>query len=273
MFLILLLTLDIWAQSTTSECEVQVNLSHRFRREHLQRFRDHGFRVNRVNTEDVSVDGVIVRGRLESLIVKRMIRGERVEIGRVNAGFFNGLPSQMIARTIPIIQRACAQSLVSQERELCPMNLPHIKEERIFVRSANECDLIRFSVSVSDECKSQGFSFCMTEIREYEEDLTHTTSFRGNNCRVQVRGTNYFSIEETRLQRCEVLQRCNLEISGNEQLNTELRQESLQRQLEFNECQSPQESALQINQSERQADPDKAPAPLASPDLPSAREL
>lgn len=263
MLLALLLSVEIWAQSTTSQCGVRVDLPHPFRQEHLDRFRNHGFSVNGLGTQNIYVEGVLAPGgvRLGRLIIYRAIRGERVEIGRVSAQFLNGLPSQMIARSIPIIQSACSQSLVSEDRDLCPMNLPRIKEERVFTRSALECDIIRFSRSVDDECKAQGFPFCMTELSEYEEDTTQTTSFRGRNCRVKIKGTKYFSIEESRLQKCEILNECRLEITSNQLLNTGTRQERLQREMEFNRCDSPDVNASDVNQSDRDSSTEKTTSP------------
>lgn len=236
--------------------------------QHMSRFRGHGFQVNGFNNATISVYGVMAIGnvRLGSLVVNRIVRGEPVEVGRVNAQVLQGLPSQMISRTIPIIQSACAQSQLESVQELCPIELSDIKEEKEFRREAPRCDILRFAQQVSGECEAEGFRFCFTEMREYDQDSTRPYTFEGTNCRVVIKGTKRFSFEEHRQMLCEGLSSCYYEILSTPSLNTTYRRERLERDLRLNEC-SPQ---VNLNQSERSSKSD-TPASAAPRDRSTVR--
>ncbi len=259
---ILLFVSYLLAQNPNSDCNVRVDLPFTFR-EHLPRFRGHGFQVNAFGSEKISVHGLMATGnvRLGTLVVSRIVRGEAVEVGRVNAQFMQGLPSQMISRTIPIIQAACAQSQLESARELCPLEYQDIKEERHFIREAQSCDIMNLAGEVIRECEAAGFGFCFPEVRDYVEDKSQSFSFKGTNCRVVVKGTKRFSFEERREQRCEGLSSCYYEILSTPSLNTTYRRERLEGELRFNEC-SPQ---VNTNQSERSSESD-TPASAAPRD-------
>ncbi|MCE3012235.1 MAG: hypothetical protein LW878_04140 [Proteobacteria bacterium] len=265
--IILLLVTYLVAQAQISDCNVRVDLPFIFR-EHTPRFRGHGFQVNGFGSEKIIVRGILAAGhiRLETLVVSRIVRGEPVEVGRVNAQLLQGLPSQMIARSIPLIQSACAQSSLDSARELCPIELSDIKEEKEFRREAPRCDILRFAQQVSGECEAEGFRFCFTEMREYDEDLTRPYTFEGTNCRVVIKGTKRFSFEEHRQMLCEGLSSCYYEILSTPSLNTTYRRERLERDLRLNEC-SPQ---INLNQSERSSMSD-TPASAAPRDRSTVR--
>ncbi len=239
------------AQTALSDCHVRVDLPFSFR-EHTPRFRGQGFQVNGSAPERLVVQGVYATGnvRLGSLIIKRTLRGESVEVGRVNAQFMQGLPSQMIARAIPIIQAACSEAFVESATQLCPINVPQIKEVKNFSRSQAECDIFKLSGDVIKECEAEGYKFCFADTRDYEEDTTNQFNFRGRNCKVVVSGKKYHSEEELRHLRCEILEGCFNEILSSPQLNTTYRRERLEKDLNFYSC----ENALSVNQQDRAAE-------------------
>lgn len=251
-----------------SDCNVRVNLPFSFR-EHEARFRGHGFQVNGSERERLVVEGEYATGnvRLGRLIVYKIVRGEPVEIGRVNAQFMQGLPSLMIARTLPIIQRECAQSLVQESQELCQIDVPHVREVKSFTRTLASCDIMDFSESVVADCHAEGFSFCFPDVRDYVEDKSQSFSFRGTNCRVVVSGKKYHTKTEQDQIRCEALRTCHSEITSAPQLNTDFRRRQLQEWAAMYQC----ELSLGVNQSEREAESD-TPA-SAAPVGPSAVEL
>ncbi len=261
MFILLLVTY-LFAQTQASDCNVRVDLPFTFR-EHLPRFRGHGFQVNGSNSATISVYGVMATGnvRLGTLVVTRIVRGEAVEVGRVNAQFLQGLPSPMISRTIPIIQAACAQSQLESARELCPLEIADVKEERLFSREVQSCDIMKLASEVTRECEAAGFGFCFPEVRDYVEDKSQSFSFKGTKCRVVVKGTKRFSFEERRQMRCEGLSSCYYEILSTPSLNTAYRRERLEADLRVNDC-SPQANT---NESERSSESD-TPASAAPRD-------
>lgn len=261
MFLVLFLS-TFFSIAADADCNVRVDLPFRFR-EHLPRFRGQGFQVNGFSSATISVYGVMATGnvRLGSLVVTRFVRGEPVEVGRVNAQFLQGLPSQMISRTIPIIQAACAQSQLESARELCPLEFHDIKEERNFIREAESCDIFDLVGELTRECEAAGFGFCFPEVREYVEDKSQSFSFKGTNCRVVVKGTKRYSFEELRQLRCEGLSSCYYEILSTPSLNTTYRRERLEEDLRLNQF----STQVNTNQSERSSESD-TPASAAPRD-------
>jgi hypothetical protein len=253
-FMILVLLLfSLFSFASDTVCNVRVNLPGGFR-EHLPRFRGHGFEVNSSARERVVVQGELAIGgvRLSRLIIFKNLRGELVEVDRVNSQFMQGLPSMIISRALPIIQRECAQSLVADSQELCDYQAPMVKEEKSFTRSLASCDIMELADSVVSECQSQGYRFCFPDTQDYEPDLTQEFMFRGTNCRVVVNGEKLYSDQEQQQIRCDKLRDCLVEFTSSPQLNTEFRRASLQRVASINQC----DLSLGVNQPEREAETD-----------------